>query len=145
MNKFSGTGEISHLFKFELELVSEDLNIQTEDMLGKNVTCGIRQRDHVSFRYFNGQISKFKPLRLEGRLAYYGAEMVPYVWFMTLSNGCQIFQDKTVPQVIDATFGNYGFRGYDTSGIVEEHKPWENCCQYMESSPWDFVSRPDGD
>ena len=41
INKFSGTEEISHLFKFELELASEDGTIQTEDLLGKNVTVGI--------------------------------------------------------------------------------------------------------
>ena len=140
INKFSGTEEISHLFKFELELASEDGTIQTEDLLGKNVTVGIRHRDHVTFRYFNGQVSKFKPARHDGRVFYYAAEMVPYVWFLTLSNGCQIYQDKTVPQVIDDTFGKYGFHGYDTSGIKEVHKPWENCCQYMESS-WDFVAR----
>ncbi len=140
LNKFSGTEEISHLFQFELELASEDGTIQTEDLLGKNVTCGVRHRDGVTFRYFNGQVSKFLPTRQEGRLYYYAAEVVPWVWFLSLSNECQIYQDKTVPQVIDATFAKFGFHGYDTSGITGEHKPWENCCQYMESS-WDFVAR----
>lgn len=140
VSKFSGSEEISELFDFKLELVSEDPTIQTEDMLGKNVTVGIRHRDQVTFRYFNGQLKKFSPLRNEGRLAYYYAEMVPWVWFMTLSNGCHIYQDKTVPQIIDDIFSQFGFTDYDTSGIMEEHKPWENCCQYMESA-WDFVSR----
>ncbi|HLH39499.1 MAG TPA: type VI secretion system tip protein TssI/VgrG, partial [Bryobacteraceae bacterium] len=140
VSSFSGTEEISELFNFKLELVSEDPAIQTEDLLGKNVTVGIRHRDRTTFRYFNGQLKKFAPLRNEGRLSYYYAEMVPWVWFLTLSNGCHIYQDKTVPQIIDDTFAQFGFSNYDTSGIMEEHKPWENCCQYMESA-WDFVSR----
>ena len=139
-NKFSGTEGISELFHYEIELASDDYTIQTEDLLGENVTLGIRQRDGVTFRYFNGQVSKFSPIRHDGRLAYYRAEVVPWVWFLTLSNGCQIYQDKTVPEIIQDTFAKYGYRDYDISGVKEEHKPWENCCQYMESA-WDFVVR----
>lgn len=140
VNNFSGTEQIDELFKFELELITENALIPTEDMLGKNVTIGIRHRDGVTFRYFNGHLSHFAPVRSEGRLAIYSAELVPWVWFLTLSNGCHIYQEKTVPQVIEDTFARYGFRDYDASGIREEHKPWENCCQYQESA-WDFVSR----
>ena len=142
MNRFKGTEGISQLFKFDLELVSEDSSIATEDMLGKNVTIGVRQRDGVSFRYFNGQLSNFSPLRHDGRLSYYTAELVPWVWFLTLSHGCHIYQEKTVPQVIDDTFNRYSafHRLPILSGIKEEHKPWENCCQYQESA-WDFVAR----
>jgi type VI secretion system secreted protein VgrG len=140
VNKFSGTEQIDELFKFELELITENALIATEDMLGKNVTIGIRHRDGVTFRYFNGHLSHFSPIRTEGRLAIYSAELVPWVWFLTLSNGCKIYQDKTVPQVIDDTFSRYSYRDYDTSGIREVHKPWENCCQYQESA-WDFVAR----
>lgn len=140
VNNFSGTEQIDELFKFDLELISENALIDTEDMLGKNVTIGIRHRDGVTFRYFNGHLSHFSPVRSEGRLAIYSAELVPWVWFLTLSNGCCIYQEKTVPEVIEDRFNHYGFRDYDTSGIRELHKPWENCCQYQESV-WDFVSR----
>jgi type VI secretion system secreted protein VgrG len=140
VNKFSGTEQIDELFKFELELISENAQIATEEMLGKNVTVGIRHRGGLTFRYFNGHLSHFSPVRGDGKLAIYSAELVPWVWFLTLSHGCQIYQEKTVPQVIDDTFSRYSFRDYDTSGIREEHKPWENCCQYQESA-WDFVAR----
>src|SRR5580698_8169998 len=107
VNEFSGTEQIAELFKFELELISENELIQTEDMLGQNVTVGIRQRDGVTFRYFNGHLSHFSPVRHDGRLAYYKAEMVPWVWFLTLTQGCYIYQDKTLPDVIRATFARY--------------------------------------
>ncbi len=140
VNKFSGTETMAELFKFELELISEDETIQTEDMLGQNVTIGVRQRDGVTFRYFNGHLSRFSPIRMEGRLAHYSAELVPWVWFLTLTQGCHIFQDKTLPQVIRETFARYGYTDYDDKGLTDRHKPWENCCQYNESA-WDFVSR----
>lgn len=140
VNRFFGTEHISELFHFELELITEDATIQTEDMLGQNVTIGIRQRDGVSFRYFNGHLSKFSPLRSDGRMAYYKAELVPWVWFLTLTQGCHIFQDKTLPQVIRDTFARYGYTDYDDKNLTDRHKAWENCCQYNESA-WDFVSR----
>lgn len=77
VNKFRGTEAISKLFHFELELASEDPAIDWYSIINRNVTVGIRQRDGTSFRYFNGHISKFAPMRHEGRLYYYKAEMVP--------------------------------------------------------------------
>jgi type VI secretion system secreted protein VgrG len=131
---------MAELFKFELELISENELITTEEMLGQNATIGIRQRDGVSFRYFNGHFSHFAPLRHEGRLATYKAELVPWVWFLTLTQGCYIYQDKTLPQVIRATFARYSYTDYNDSGLRNRHEPWENCCQYNESA-WDFVAR----
>ena len=140
VNQFSGTEEMSHLFKFDIEFISEDATIPIEDMLGENITVGIRHRDGVTFRYFNGHLSKFSPLRHDGRMAYYSGEMVPWVWFLTLTNECWIYQDKTLPQVIEDVFQRYGYTDYDDKNLTDRHKEWENCCQYQESS-WDFVAR----
>src|ERR1700743_392158 len=140
INKFSGTEQIAELFKFDIDFISENELIQTEEMLGQNITVGIRQRDGVSFRYFNGHLSHFSPVRSEGRLAYYRGELVRWVWFLTLTQGCYIYQDKTLPEVIRATFARYNYTDYNDSGLTDRHKPWENCCQYVESA-WDFVTR----
>src|ERR1019366_9680298 len=72
-NRFSGEESVSGLFKFALELASEEFEISWDQMVGKNVTVGIRHLDGVSFRYFNGYISRFIPMRHQGRLAYYSA------------------------------------------------------------------------
>lgn len=139
VNKFSGTEKMSELFKFDLELVSTDFTIQSEQMLGQNVTVGIRHIDGENFRYFNGHISKFTPIRHDGRLAYYHAEMVPWLWFLSLTQGCQIYQDKTLVEVITDTFTKHGYNDFNFN-VTDRHKPWENCCQYQESA-FEFVSR----
>src|SRR5580693_4941551 len=77
VNAFSGTEQIDELFKFDLEFIAENALIATEDMLGKNVTIGIRHRGGLTFRYFNGHLSRFSPVRSEGRLAIYAAKFVP--------------------------------------------------------------------
>ena len=141
VNSFRGSEELDELFRFDLELVSEDPSIQWKQIVGRNVTVGIRQRDGTSFRYFNGHISRFAPIRHEGRLAYYSAELVPWLWFLTLTRDCVIYQEKTVPEVIDLTFRRYGFRqdAYQMN-LRGKHETWEYCCQYRESS-FAFVSR----
>lgn len=139
VNKFSGTEKMSELFHFELELVSADFTIQTEQMLGRNVTVGIRHLDGQNFRYFNGHVSKFAPVQHDGRLAYYHAEMVPWLWFLSLTQGCHIYQEMTLVEVIQKTFERYGYQDYNFN-VTDRHKPWENCCQYQESA-FAFVSR----
>jgi type VI secretion system secreted protein VgrG len=141
-NRFSGEECVSGLFKFKLELASEDFEISWEQMVGKNVTLGLRHLDGQSFRYFNGQISKFAPMRHEGRLAYYAAEMVPWLWFLTLTQDCLIFQNKTVPEILKATFDKYGYADYQfkLTDQNDRHQPWEYCCQYRETG-FEFVSR----
>jgi type VI secretion system secreted protein VgrG len=141
-NKFSGEECVSGLFKFQLELASEEFGISWDQLVGKNVTVGIRHLDGISFRYFNGYISKFAPLRHAGRLAYYTAEMVPWLWFLTLTQDCLIYQHKTVPDVLTTTFNKYGYQDYQLklTDSGDRHKPWEYCCQYRETG-FEFVSR----
>ena len=139
-NSFSGSEHLSDIFHFDLELVSEDFNINWQDLLNRNVTVGIRLKDD-SFRYFNGYIVRFEPTKHEGRLGYYKAEMVPWLWFLTQSQNSTIYQKKTVVDVMKATFDKFGFSGqYDVKSLGDRHAKWINCCQYRESA-FDFISR----
>jgi type VI secretion system secreted protein VgrG len=141
-NHFSGEERISDPFKFHLELASEDFDISWDQVVGRNATVGIRHYDGVNFRYFNGFISRFAPDRNKGRLAYYKAELSPWLWFLSLTQDCLIYQNLTVPQVIQATFDKYGFQDYQfkLNDASDRHKPWEYCCQYRETA-LEFVSR----
>ena len=140
VNSFGGTEQLSELYHFNLELASEDFGIDWDQIVDRNVTVGVRQRDGTSMRYFNGFINRFEPVRHEGRLAYYSAEMVPWLWYLTLTTDCLIYQEKTVVQVIEATFQKYGFRDYEIKSLGDRHAKWINCCQYSETA-FEFVSR----
>ena len=141
VNSFGGTEQLSELYRFELELVSEDFGIDWDQIIDRNVTVGIRQRDSKTFRYFNGFINRFEPLRHDGRLAYYSAEMVPWLWYLTQTTDSLIYQEMTIVEVIKATFQKYGFRDYDLKSLPEHrHADWITCCQYQETA-FAFVSR----
>jgi type VI secretion system secreted protein VgrG len=140
VNSFGGSEHISELFSFELELVSEDFNIDWDQIIDRNVTVGIRQKDGVTFRYFNGYINTFEPTRHDGRYAYYSATMVPWLWYLTQCQNHVIYQEKTVPQVVELVFQTLGFRDYEIKKLGDRHQPWINCCQYAENA-FVFVSR----
>ena len=140
LNSFRGTEQLSEIYQFELELVSEDFTLTWDQIVDRNVNVGIRYRETMDYRYFNGYISKFEPIRHPGRLAYYKAEMVPWTWYLTLTSDQLIYQEMTVVEVIEKTFQKYGFTDYDVSSLGDRHAKWINCCQYQETA-FHFVSR----
>lgn len=135
---FSGTEGISRLFRFELDLLSEDPSISFADIIGKNVTVSLKQADGT-YRYLNGFISRFAQTATEEVFTSYEAEMVPWLWFLTRNANCRIFQNKTIPDIIKQVFDDLGFNNY-TDSLQGSYDTQEYCVQYRESD-FNFVSR----
>ena len=106
---FRGSEGMSRLFRFELDLLSEDPNISYTDIIGKNVTISLKQADGTP-RYFNGVISRFGQGGSDEIFTSYHAEMVPWLWFLTRTADCRIFQNKTIPDIIKKIFTRSGFQ-----------------------------------
>ncbi len=140
VRSFSGREEISRLFNFQIELVSEDGKIDAQDIVGKNVTFAVLQADGSTERYFNGYVIRFGQRPSRERLHRYHAEVVPWLWFLTRSSDCRIFQKKTVPDIVKEVFGLFGFSDFDDSGIQGQHLPWDSCVQYRETA-FNFIAR----
>jgi type VI secretion system secreted protein VgrG len=135
---FKGTESISRLFKFELDLLSENSSISFPDIIGKNVTISLKQPDE-SYRYINGIISRFGQHATEEQFTAYSAEMVPWLWLLTRNVDCRIFKNKSIPDIITQVFNDLGFNDY-TNSLQSSYDPREYCVQYRESS-FNFVSR----
>jgi type VI secretion system secreted protein VgrG len=139
---FEGTEEISRLFEYRLVLASENGSIDPTAIVGKRVTVSIFQSDLQTNRYFDGFVSHFTklPRRPPHRLFYeYEIRMVPWTWFLTRTTNCRIFQEKTVPQVIEQIFQDFSFTDYQPQ-FTGTHNPWTYCVQYRETA-FDFISR----
>src|SRR4051812_33138386 len=80
LRRFAGTEAISQLFRFRLELLSENHSIKFQDIVGKNVTVRILDAAGEE-RHWNGFISRFSQGAQDRRLFAYSAEMVPWFWF----------------------------------------------------------------
>ncbi|HVX65308.1 MAG TPA: type VI secretion system tip protein TssI/VgrG, partial [Bryobacteraceae bacterium] len=139
LRSFTGQEGVSQLFKFHLHLRSEDPNVNFDDIVGRNVTFSIKEYEAGEERYFNGYVSRFVQTPAEERLACYEADVVPWLWFLTRTADCRIFQQMTVPDIIQKVFRDLGFQDFEmhTQG---QYATWDYCVQYRETA-FQFVSR----
>jgi type VI secretion system secreted protein VgrG len=137
---FTGREEMSRLFRFELTMISDKNSIAADQIVGKNVTFGVKLPDD-SPRHFNGFVSRFQAgdEDRQGRRNY-RAEVVPWLWFLSLTADCRIFQNMSVKEIIEKIFQDLGFNDYQTSQIKGNHPKREYCVQYHETD-FNFVSR----
>jgi type VI secretion system secreted protein VgrG len=136
ITSLSGSEYISGLFEYELELYSDNHQISPDKIVGKSATVTI-QNDHK--RCFNGFISSFTFGEV-GPHNYrrYRMTMVPWLWFLTRTQNCRIFQEKNTKQIVTEVFNELGFSDFEFK--ASGGKPREYCVQYHESD-FQFVSR----
>jgi type VI secretion system secreted protein VgrG len=139
LRSFAGEDGISELFHFHLDLLSEDPDISFDDIIGKNVTFSVRLAAIDAARYFNGYVSRFVQLPGEERLTHYQAEVVPWLWFLTRTADCKIFQNMTVVDIVKKVFTDFGFTDFEDQ-TQKSYPEWEYCVQYRETA-FNFVSR----
>jgi type VI secretion system secreted protein VgrG len=137
LRSVSGQEAVSQLFRFQLELLSEDDAIDFDSIVGKNVTLHLQIID--SERNINGFISRFSQSGRDERFTHYQAEMVPWLWFLTRKADCRIFQHKTAPDIIKKIFDELGFKDYELR-LYSSYRSRDYCVQYRETD-FNFVSR----
>jgi len=138
LRQLAGQESISQLFRFDLDLVSEEDAIDFKAIVGKNLGVKLAFEDG-KFRYFHGVVSRFAQGTRDRRLVAYRAELVPWLWFLTRKADCRIFQDKTVPDIIKKVFSDLGFTDLKWQ-LNGSYQPRVYCVQYRETN-FNFVSR----
>ena len=133
-----GREEMSRLSEFQLELLSPKSDINLDDILGKNVTVKVALPDD-STRCFNGFVTRFSQGGRLGRYHRYYALVNPWLWFLTRTSDCRIFQDMTVPDIVKKVFGDEPTADFKFE-LTSSYKKWTYCVQYRETD-FNFVSR----
>jgi type VI secretion system secreted protein VgrG len=139
LESFTGEERVSTPYRFILQLLSENPNIDMKGLLTKPATLSIKLEDG-SERSIHGVLNRIKLVEAgSDGMARYQAEMVPWLWFLNLYSNCRIFQNKSVPDIVEKIFQDRGFHDYQlkTQGTYE---PREYCVQYRETD-FNFVSR----
>lgn len=133
---------LNQLFRIELELLHEENSegyeptvVDPKRVLGNPMIASAHQ-DGGIVRYFNGICSQFTQGSRNAYFSKYRAEIVPKVWTLTQNSQSRIFQNKTVPQILEEVL-----KGYDFDNEIQgDFKARNYCVQYRESD-WDFASR----
>jgi type VI secretion system secreted protein VgrG len=141
--RFKGQEGLSELFRFDIDLFSEQHAISFEEIIGKNVTISILLADG-STRFFNGLISRFSQdySNTSGgdlRFSSYSATMVPWFWLLTRTVNSRIFQNLSVQDIIEKVFSEKEFTDFKFN-LSSAYETREYTVQYRETD-FNFVSR----
>lgn len=137
---FTGRESISQPFHFDLDLASTDVQVAFDRIVGQRVTLILYlDQERTTCRYINGFVSRFAQGESDERFTYYRAEIVPWLWFLTRTADCRIFQDKTVPEIIEQVFKDLGFTDFKNN-LRGTYPKRVYCVQYRETA-FNFVSR----
>jgi len=135
---FSGHEGLSQLFHFSADLLSENHSLVYKDIVGKQVTLSLHLPGDDK-RSWNGYVNRFATVGGDNRFSFYRAEIVPWLWFLTRTADCQIFQQKTIPEIIRKVFQDHGFQDFQDR-TQAAYPQREYVVQYRETA-FNFVSR----
>jgi type VI secretion system secreted protein VgrG len=138
----TGVETLGRLSEFALSALSERPDISSADLLGKNITVAMERRNG-EMRYFNGYVTRFAPEGMLGRYFQYRFTARPWLWYLTRTADCRIYQDKTIPEILTEVFTkpeHEGIAAFDAADLIGSYARREYCVQYRETD-FNFVSR----
>ena len=129
---------LSMLGEMQLGLVSEKPDLKPEDLLGKPMTVSVALRDDKQ-RHFHGYVTRFGIGAHRGRYFGYQASVRPWLWFLTRTADCRIFQEQSVPDIVKKVFEDHGNASFEFK-LFRSYRKWVYCVQYRETD-YNFVAR----
>lgn len=100
-HSMSGSDQLGRLSEYRVQLLSVRNDLKITDVLGKPM--GI----HVDLpgdgvRHYNGIVTHFGCTGRRGDYSTYEATVHPWLWLLTRSSNCRIFQDMSVTDIVKA-------------------------------------------
>ncbi len=137
--RMSGSDHLSALSEYTLDLLSEKSDIQIDAILGQDMSVTLDLPSGQT-REFNGVVTRFVLTGRQGRYASYQATLRPWLWFLTRSADCFIFQEMSVVDIIKKIFDKYAIADFDLGSLSGSYTALPYCVQYRETD-FNFVSR----
>jgi len=136
---FRGEEGISQTFSFQLEISSTNSNLDFSQILGKQITITLLLPEGQS-QYLNGVVTSFSQgAHSENGSTVYFAQIEPWFALLRMNVNQRIFQNLTVPDIIEQIFSEFGLADYKNS-LTATYSPREYCVHYGETT-FDFISR----
>jgi type VI secretion system secreted protein VgrG len=135
----SHNSRLSTLEQAELALTSNRADIDPNKLLGKPMSLAIELRGGTK-RHVHGYVTRFGAGMHKGRQFGWQATLRPWLWFLTRTNDCRIFQDMTAPEIVEAVFKDHAAIADYELKLVKSYRKRVYCVQYRESD-FNFVAR----
>jgi type VI secretion system secreted protein VgrG len=129
---------LGRMSAIDIDLVSPNESVALDDLLGRGMSIELAV-DNDQPRFFHGLVAECSQTGRLGRYARYSARVVPWLWLLTRTSDCRIFQQKSIPDILKSVFREHGTSDFEDS-LSGSYSPREYCVQYMETD-FEFVSR----
>ncbi|VTZ48163.1 Type VI secretion system Vgr family protein [Methylocella tundrae] len=129
--RFDGSEGLSELFEFRVEALGEQSNVDFDKAIGNN--CSMTFKSYAEpDRIFNGVLVEAQGLGAQAGLYLYRLTLRPWLWLLSRTSDCRIFENQTAIDIIKKVFSDRGFSDYRVATTGNFPK-LEYCVQYRET------------
>jgi len=137
----SASEALSEPFALHITAASRGPDVDFQRLLGEHATVRMSVGADLQPgpRCFDGLVEQVSALGRHAGSYLYQIVARPWFWFLTRTQDCRIFQNKTVLEIIDEVLADHAVAVVDRR-TTAAYTPWVYCVQYRESD-FDFLSR----
>ncbi|HSU88644.1 MAG TPA: type VI secretion system tip protein TssI/VgrG, partial [Terriglobia bacterium] len=134
-----GDDQMSGMFYYRVEVTSKDEAIDFSQLIGQGVTVNLDLGEDEP-RYMNGICTRVTQLGTDDDdNTTYLLELRPWLWKLTKTADCRIYQSQSAVDIITGLFDELGFTDYENS-TTATYTARDYCVQYRETA-FNFISR----
>ncbi|KZK85562.1 Phage-related baseplate assembly protein [Pseudovibrio sp. Ad46] len=140
--KMKMTSEMSELYEMVVDCRSFEHDLSLDKMLGQTLTLEMKKVSGTSLssdQYLNGFVTKAIYTGQDHGYSTYRLIVRPWLWFLTLTSNCRIFQEKSTPDILKEVFQEAGFTDFKNK-LSDSYDPRPYCAQFQETD-FNFICR----
>ncbi|MES2259275.1 MAG: type VI secretion system tip protein TssI/VgrG [Pseudomonadota bacterium] len=141
-DRMSASEQLGRLSEYRVQLLSSKHDLKIADVLGQPMTVHV-DLPSGEVRHFNGVVTRFASTGWSEGFSHYEATVHPWLWLLTRSSNCRIFQDMSVVDIVKKVCANAAYGGLVdlvVSQLSGTYDPMTYCVQYRETD-FNFVCR----
>ena len=140
-HSMGGIEGLSRPFTYEIDVVSDRSDIKPSELLGQPATVHLSLGDEEGdVRHWNGLVTALQYIDTsDDGDSRYRLVIRPWLWQLTRSADCRIFQQMSIPQIVTQVFQDRGFTDFELA-LSGDYAQRNYVVQYRETD-FQFISR----
>ncbi|EPB4364677.1 type VI secretion system Vgr family protein [Enterobacter hormaechei] len=134
--RFRGREALSEPFRWDIEFTSVQANIPPEQVLMKYATFRMRSGKSV-----HGMVTRLEWLSTTADQSHYRVELSSRLALLSRTRQCRIFQNQSVPEVVEQVLRQHGLEGPDFEFRLERSYPARELITQWRETDLQFIQR----
>ncbi len=138
-HSMGGIEGLSRPFAYEIDVTSDRSDIAASELLGQSVTVHLTMPG-ADARHWNGHVTALTYVETsDDGVSRYRLIVRPWLWQLSQSADCRIFQRRSIPEIVTQIFEGRGFTDFEES-LFGDYQAQDYVVQYRETD-LDFITR----